>query len=126
MDKKVSKSNIGSDVNCRIGEETKITGNVKASEDILIDGEVSGDIDVKAKVFVGQSGQIKGKIMAYDIIVEGKVEGNLNAENRIELMDSAYVTADMVCKNLAVADGAFFEGKVQMEGVDKVKTTLST
>jgi cytoskeletal protein CcmA (bactofilin family) len=126
MDKKVSKSNIGSDVNCRIGVETKVTGNVKASEDILINGEVSGDIDVKAKVYIGQSGQIKGKIMAYDVIVEGKVEGNLNAENRIELMDSAYVTADMECKNLAVADGAFFEGKVQMEGVDKIKTTLST
>ena len=126
MDKKVSKSNIGSDVNCRIGVETKVTGNVKASEDILINGEVSGDIDVKAKVYIGKSGQIKGKIMAYDVIVEGKVEGNLNAENRIELMDSAYVTADMECKNLAVADGAFFEGKVQMEGVDKIKTTLST
>ena len=126
MDKKVSKSNIGSDVKCRIGVETKVTGNIKASEDILIDGEVSGDIDVKAKVYIGQSGQIKGKIMAYDVIVEGKVEGNLNAENRIELMDSAYVTADMECKNLAVADGAFFEGKVQMEGVDKIKTTLST
>jgi len=126
MDKKVSKSNIGSDVKCRIGQETKVTGNIKSSEDILIDGEVSGDIDVKEKLYIGQSGQIKGKIMAYDVIVEGKVEGNLNAENRIELRDSAYVTADMECKNLAVSDGAFFEGKVQMEGVDKIKTTLST
>lgn len=110
------------DINCTIGKETKVSGNITGSEDILINGEFEGDMDIKAKVHIGESGKIKGTIKATNIEVEGRVEGNLNAKDRIELTDSANITADMECKNLAVADGAFFEGKVHMEGMEKVKT----
>ena len=44
------------------------------------------------------------------------MDGFLKATNRIHLAATANIAADMECRNLEVADGAFFEGKVNMEG----------
>jgi len=126
MTKKDSDFDSSYDSKCVIGTETKIKGTISSSEDVTINGIIDGDVDVKAKIYVGQRGYIKGKIKAIDVFVEGKIEGILKIENRIEMMDSSYVMADLECKTLAVADGAFFEGKVQMETIEKVKTITSS
>jgi len=106
----------GSHCECVVGIDTKFTGNLTGSEDILINGEVDGDIDIKASVYVGENGTVTGKITATDVMIEGKVDGFLKATNKIHLASNANIAADMECRNLEVADGAFFEGKVNMEG----------
>lgn len=106
----------GSHCECVVGSDTKFTGNLTGSEDILINGEVDGDIDIKASVYVGENGKVTGKITATDVMIEGKVDGFLKATNKIHLATTANIAADMECRNLEVADGAFFEGKVNMEG----------
>jgi len=121
MDKKGSGFDKPTDFNCMIGSDTKITGDITGTEDILINGEINGDVDVKAKIYVGESGEIVGTIKAVDISIEGKVEGNLKIQDKIELAESAYITADIECGKLEVADGAFYEGKIHMEGVEKIK-----
>lgn len=121
MDRKDSRDIDSLDFNCRIGDDTKITGNITGSEDILINGQVNGDIDVKAKVYIGERGKIKGTIKAFDVTIEGRVEGSLKIQDKIELSESAHITADMECGKLAVTDGAFYEGKVHMEGMEKIK-----
>ncbi len=108
-------------LNSQIGQHTTFTGNITGSEDILINGELIGDIDIQAGVHIGATGHIKGTIKAANIVVEGNVEGTLRADEKIELLTSANITANMECKQLAVADGAFFEGKVHMEGTDTKK-----
>ena len=118
MDRKGSDSQ---DFECRIGDSTEITGNVTGTEDILINGEIVGDVDIKAMVYVGENGKIKGTVRAIDVVVEGKIEGSLIAQNKIELTESAHISADMECGKLAVTDGAFYEGKVHMEGIEKSK-----
>ena len=105
------------DINSQVGQQTTFTGNITGSEDILINGELIGDIDIRAGVRVGGTGHVKGTIKAINVTIEGRVEGTLKIEEKIELMSSANITANMECKQLAVADGAFFEGKVHMEGV---------
>ena len=125
MDKKGLETGSEGVFNSQIGQNTKLVGNITGSEDILINGEMNGDIDVRASVRVGGAGKIKGTVKAENIVVEGRVEGTLKAEDKIELMDNANITADMECKHLAVADGAFFEGKVQMEGMEPVKSSFT-
>jgi cytoskeletal protein CcmA (bactofilin family) len=117
MYKKETESRIPTEYSSRVGEQTTFSGNITGSEDILINGEMVGDIDIRASVHVGGSGHIKGTIKAINVMIEGRVEGTLKIEEKIELMSSANITANMECKQLAVADGAFFEGKVHMEGI---------
>jgi cytoskeletal protein CcmA (bactofilin family) len=113
------KASDGSGIHCEcvVGSDTKISGNLSGSEDILINGEVDGDIDINASVYVGENGKVTGKITATDVLIEGKVDGFLKAMNKIQLASTANIAADMECRNLEVSDGAFFEGKVNMEGV---------
>ncbi len=117
MYRKETESRMPADFSSRVGEQTTFTGNITGSEDILINGELVGDIDVRASVHIGGSGHMKGTIKAVNVIIEGRVEGTLKIEEKIELMSNANITANMECKQLAVADGAFFEGKVHMEGI---------
>lgn len=117
MNKKTDETGRTLEFNSQIGEHTTLTGNITGSEDILINGELVGDIDIRASVQVGSTGRIKGTIKAINVVIEGRVEGTLKIEEKIELMSNANITADMECKQLAVSDGAFFEGKVHMEGI---------
>jgi cytoskeletal protein CcmA (bactofilin family) len=125
MNKKEEETGKEGVFHSEIGQDTKFVGNITGSEDILINGEVNGDIDIRASVHVGGTGRIKGTIKAANVTVEGRVEGNIKAEDKIELMDNANITADMECKHLAVADGAFYEGKVHMEGMETLKTSFT-
>ncbi len=125
MNKKEFEPGRNAGFNSQIGESTKFVGNITGSEDVLINGEMNGDVDVRASVHVGGTGRVKGTIKAQNVVVEGKVEGTLKAEDKIELINSANINADMECKHLAVADGAFFEGKVHMEGMDTVKSSFT-
>ncbi len=117
MYRKETESGGNMDYNSQVGEQTTFTGNITGSEDVLINGELVGDIDIRASVHVGGTGHIKGTVKAVNVIIEGRVEGILKIEEKIELMSSANITANMECKQLAVADGAYFEGKVHMEGI---------
>ncbi len=117
MYKKADDAGMAVDFNSEVGEHTTFTGNITGSEDILINGELVGDVDIRASVRVGVTGHIKGTIKAINVVVEGRVEGTLKIEEKIELMGNANITANMECKQLAVSDGAFFEGKVHMEGI---------
>jgi cytoskeletal protein CcmA (bactofilin family) len=120
MNKRDSEWEKGGAINSQIGEQTKFVGNVSGSEDILINGEMDGDISVSASVHIGPTGSFKGMIKAKNVIIEGKVEGAIKVEDKIELLNKAAITADMECKHLAVADGAFYEGKVHMEGMEGI------
>ncbi len=117
MNKKTDEAGKSLELNSQIGEHTTFTGNITGSEDILINGELVGDIDIRASVQVGATGRVKGTVKAINVVIEGRVEGTLKIEEKIELMSNANITADMECKQLAVSDGAFFEGKVHMEGI---------
>ncbi len=117
MYKKADETGNSMGLNSLIGQHTTFTGIITGSEDILINGELIGDIDIRASVRVGSSGHIKGTIKAVNVVIEGRVEGTLKIEEKIELMNNANITANMECKQLAVSDGAFFEGKVHMESI---------
>jgi cytoskeletal protein CcmA (bactofilin family) len=117
MNKKTDETGRTLELSSQIGEHTTFTGNITGSEDILINGELIGDIDIRACVQVGATGRVKGTVKAINVVIEGRVEGTLKIGEKIELMSNANITADMECKQLAVSDGAFFEGKVHMEGV---------
>lgn len=117
MNKRTDETGKTLEFSSQIGEQTTFTGNITGSQDILINGELVGDIDIRASVHVGSSGHIKGTVKAINVVIEGKVDGTLKIEEKIELMSNANITADMECKQLAVSDGAFFEGKVHMEGI---------
>ena len=104
-----------------IGKSVVIKGDVTGSEDLYLDGQVEGSIQLRGgNLTVGPNGQVKANVEVKGVVIQGKLEGNLNASDRVELRKSAIVTGDIATQRIAVEEGAYFKGKVNI-GKDSVK-----
>jgi cytoskeletal protein CcmA (bactofilin family) len=99
-----------------IGKSVVIKGDLSGSEDLYIDGHVEGNIDLRNhSVTVGPSGSVKAGIHAKSIVIQGKVDGSLTASDRLDLRKSAVVTGDVTTQRIAIEEGAFLKGKVDIQ-----------
>jgi cytoskeletal protein CcmA (bactofilin family) len=99
-----------------IGKSVVIKGDLSGSEDLYIDGQVEGSIDLRHhSLTVGPNGKVKAGISAKSIIIQGKVDGSLTASDRLDLRKSAVVTGDVTTQRIAIEEGAFLKGKVDIQ-----------
>ncbi len=96
-----------------LSSDLLITGNIKTSGDIQIEGTVEGDIRAHL-LTVGESATIRGEIVADDIVVNGRVVGRVRGL-KVRLTSSARVEGDIIHKTIAIESGAHFEGSVQRQ-----------
>lgn len=98
-----------------IGPSITIRGEVSGDEDILIQGNVEGSVDLKQhSVTVGREGRVKANITGRVVTVEGRVEGDLIAQEQVVLRSSAHVQGDLTAPRVVLEDGATFRGLVDM------------
>jgi len=96
------------------GPKTRILGDVSASEDLLIEGQVEGKILLPAhRLVVAQTARVKAEVFARDITIAGEAVGTFTASERVELEASARVEGRIVSPRVALADGAVFNGRVE-------------
>jgi cytoskeletal protein CcmA (bactofilin family) len=98
-----------------IGKSVMIKGELSGSEDLYLDGTVEGSILLKGNnLTVGPNGQVKASVDAKGVIVQGKLDGNLHASDRVELRKSAVVNGDIATQRIAIEEGAYLKGKVDI------------
>lgn len=106
--------NFRSDI-AHIGKSVVIKGELSGSEDLFVDGEVEGSIELRGNsLTIGPNGRVRASIQAKSVSIHGKVEGNLNGTEKVELKKSAVVNGDIVTQRISVEDGAFFKGSVDI------------
>jgi cytoskeletal protein CcmA (bactofilin family) len=99
-----------------IGKSVVLRGELTGSEDLYLDGEVEGNINLRDhKLVIGPNGKIKATISARDVIVHGKVEGNINSTERVELKRACSLTGDVTTQRIVIEDGAFFKGAIDIK-----------
>ncbi|MBC7146158.1 MAG: polymer-forming cytoskeletal protein [Thioclava marina] len=96
-----------------LSSDLTITGNIKTTGDIQIEGVVEGDIRAHL-LTVGESATIKGEITADDVVVNGRVVGRVRGL-KVRLTSTARVEGDIIHKTIAIESGAHFEGSVQRQ-----------
>ena len=96
-----------------LASDLTVTGNLKTSGDIVIEGVVDGDIRAHL-LTVGESATIRGEIVADDIVINGRVIGRVRGL-KVRLTSSAQVEGDIIHKTIAIESGAHFEGSVQRQ-----------
>lgn len=92
-------------------EDLFVSGNVKSTGDIQIEGKVEGDIFAHL-LTVGQNALITGEITADDVVINGRIVGKIRAL-KVRLTSSARVEGDIIHNTLAIESGAKFDGSVQ-------------
>ncbi|ALI54664.1 bactofilin family protein [Celeribacter marinus] len=94
-----------------LSTDLTITGNLKTTGDIQIEGTVEGDIRAHL-LTVGETATIRGEVIADDVVVNGRVIGRVRGL-KVRLTSTAKVEGDIIHKTIAIESGAHFEGSVQ-------------
>jgi cytoskeletal protein CcmA (bactofilin family) len=109
------RAQLGRDM-VNIGKSVVIKGELSGSEDLTIEGQVDGRIDLKGNVLtIGPNGKIKAEIFAKSVVVLGEVTGNVNASEKVDIRDNGSVDGDIASPRVAIAEGAHFRGSVDMQ-----------
>jgi len=99
-----------------IGKSVIIKGELSGSEDLYVDGQVEGSIELQGnRLIIGPHGQVRANVSAKGVVVQGKLEGNILAGERAELTQSAIAVGDIVAQRIAIEEGAYFKGKVDIQ-----------
>ncbi len=98
-----------------IGKSVIIKGELSGSEDLYLDGEVEGNIDLRNhNLVVGPNGRVRANVHAKDVVIHGKVNGNVTGVDKVELKKSAVLNGDINTQRIVIEDGAFFKGAIDI------------
>ncbi len=97
-----------------IGKDVEVTGSIKCSNNILIEGKINGDLTCSGTASIGENASIKGNLSVEAAVVHGQIYGNITSKDKIELKSSAKVNGDVKSKRLIVEDGVSFVGKSEV------------
>ncbi|MBZ5545200.1 MAG: polymer-forming cytoskeletal protein [Acidobacteriia bacterium] len=113
----------------RLGESLIVHGELSGNEDLTIEGQFEGTIDLQGHCLtVGAHGQVKAEIRAGRVVILGAVNGNITARDRIEIHKTGQVVGDLVSPGIAIEDGAYFKGSIEIlrEGSLETARVLSS
>ena len=99
----------------RIVSGTTITGNINSEVNLIIEGEVHGNVVCSSKVTIGTTGMVKGNINCVNAEIEGHMDGELTIENLLVLKSTSKILGDIETLKLTIEEGAYFEGKCVMK-----------
>jgi cytoskeletal protein CcmA (bactofilin family) len=103
-----------------IGKSVVIKGELNGSEDLTIEGQVEGKIELRQNVLtIGANGKIKAQVFAKSVIILGEVTGNVSASDKVDIRDNGSVDGDIAAPRVAIAEGAHFRGSIDMQKAGK-------
>ena len=106
-----------------IGKSITIKGDLSGNEDLQIEGNVEGRIDLpNNQLTIGAEGRVKAEVHAKSVVVIGHVTGNLSAAERIQVEATGVVDGDVKAPRLVIQEGAMLNGGVEMSGGGGAKT----
>ena len=104
----------GNDTRAHFGRSIFVKGEVKASEDLTIDGTVEGRIELPNHVLtVGPNATIMADITVRVVTALGSVVGNVIAHEKLDVRQGGSVEGTVSCGRLIVQDGANVNAKVE-------------
>jgi cytoskeletal protein CcmA (bactofilin family) len=99
-----------------IGKSVVIKGELSGSEDLTIEGQVDGKIELRQNVLtIGPNGKIKAQVFAKSVVILGEVTGNVTASEKVDIRDNGSVDGDIAAPRVAIAEGAHFRGSIDMQ-----------
>lgn len=98
-----------------LGRSVVLKGELSGNEDLLVEGQFEGTINVKDHTLtVGAQGQVKSEIHARQVVIHGSVDGKVSAREKIEIRKTGNVVGDLVSAGVAIEDGAYFKGSIEI------------
>src|SRR5579862_8267287 len=105
-----------------IGKSVMIKGQIFSREDLTIDGEIDGSVELhEHRLTVGPHGKLQAGVKAREIVVLGSVHGNVEASDKIVIRKDARLVGDIKTARIVIEDGAYFKGSIDITRPETTK-----
>ena len=96
-----------------IGKCVTVKGQIFSREDLTIDGEVDGSVELqKHRLTIGPKGKVRADVSAHEVVVLGSLHGNVEATDKIDIRKDASITGDIKAARIETEDGAYLKGSI--------------
>src|SRR6202049_2269058 len=107
-----------------IGKSVTIKGQIFSREDLIVDGEIEGAIELNEhRLTVGPNGRVRAGVKAREIVVLGTIDGNVEALDKIDIRKDAKLVGDIKTARIIIEDGAYFKGSIDIVKNETPKPT---
>ena len=98
-----------------IGQNMVIIGKVQSSEDLYVDGEVRGTLEVQnCRLTIGPHGKANAGATAREVDVMGRIDGNVETSEKISIRKGGQLVGDIKAAGIVIEDGAYFKGSIDI------------
>ncbi|HEX5235928.1 MAG TPA: polymer-forming cytoskeletal protein [Silvibacterium sp.] len=98
-----------------IGKSVQIFGEVKGSEDLIVDGTVEGTITLtESRLTIGPNARVRANVSARDVVILGALTGNVTATGRVDLRAGSNLKGDIRAARLSIEENSLLSGKVEL------------
>ncbi|MGD1090789.1 MAG: polymer-forming cytoskeletal protein [Bryobacteraceae bacterium] len=102
-----------------IGKSVIVKGQIFSREDLTIDGEVEGTVELQEhRLTVGPNGKVLASVKAREIVVLGTIHGNVETTDKIDIRKEAKLVGDIKTARIVIEDGAYFKGNIDIVRVE--------
>jgi cytoskeletal protein CcmA (bactofilin family) len=122
-ERRTLSSNVSSSQDSKsfIGQSLVIKGEVESKEEIVVEGQIEGKLNVDNRLVVAPNGKVNADIKAREVVIKGRVDGNINCSYKVEIVPDGLLKGNIVSEKVVLAEGSKFKGNIRMTsaGADK-------
>jgi cytoskeletal protein CcmA (bactofilin family) len=98
-----------------IGKAVRVVGDIYSQEDLFVDGEVQGLLNVEgARLTIGPNGKAMSEIKAREVVIQGKVQGNVEAVQKLTIKKEGSLVGNIKTTGIIIEDDAYFKGSIDI------------
>jgi cytoskeletal protein CcmA (bactofilin family) len=106
-----------------IGPSMTIKGEIRAREELLVDGEVEGLLESQSLLTVGPNGKVRANIKAREVVIFGSVRGDVEVSEKIAIREQGSLIGNIKSAGISIDDGAYFKGSIDIMRPEPKVTT---
>ena len=97
-----------------LGSTMTVKGEVYSQEELFVDGEIQGSIELHHRLTVGPNGKVRANVKAKEVVVQGSIHGNVQSLEKIIIREKGSLVGDIKTAGIVIEDGAYFKGSIDI------------
>ncbi len=97
-----------------LGATMTVKGEIYSREELYIDGEIQGAIELQHRLTVGPNGKVRANVKAKEVVVHGSIHGDVQSAEKIIIREKGSLVGDITTAGIVIEDGAYFKGSIDI------------
>jgi cytoskeletal protein CcmA (bactofilin family) len=110
-----------------LGKNVIVKGEIRSQEDLTIEGEVEGTIDmIEHRLTIAANGNVRANVKVREIEVLGSIHGKIEAVDRVYIRKGAELVGDIHSAGIIIEDGGYIKGSIELSHQPADSQTVSS